>query len=151
MVFFSKKFLNPRAILPGGNLASCSTSIVLWSRYLIPSEVATCQLFVYNFDLCKEDTTTTLLSTRQPASILWKKYAKVDDIFFSFLSACVSVFNQPILNTFIQAILLESPNRQLTLGDIYKWFTTNFKYFRTTSNLTWKVNMLLLAKMLIRA
>ena len=40
---------------------------------------------------------------------------------------------------YIQAILLESPTRQLTLGDIYKWFTTNFKYFRTTSNLTWKV------------
>ena len=39
----------------------------------------------------------------------------------------------------IQAILLEAPNRQLSLGDIYKWFTTNFKYFRTTSNLTWKV------------
>ena len=41
----------------------------------------------------------------------------------------------------IQAILLESPTRQLTLGDIYKWFTTNFKYFRTTSNLTWKVKI----------
>ena len=39
----------------------------------------------------------------------------------------------------IQAILLEAPNRQLSLGDIYKWFNTNFKYFRTTSNLTWKV------------
>jgi hypothetical protein len=39
----------------------------------------------------------------------------------------------------IQAILLESPNLQLTLGDIYKWFTTSFKYFRVTSNLTWKV------------
>ena len=49
-----------------------------------------------------------------------------------------AVFNTFLL-LFIQAILLESPTRQLTLGDIYKWFTTNFKYFRTTSNLTWKV------------
>ena len=64
-----------------------------------------------------------------------QKYAKVDT-FFSLLRHVWMLMYDSIM---IQAILLESPNRQLSLGDIYKWFTTNFKYFRTTSNLTWKV------------
>ena len=67
-----------------------------------------------------------------------QKYAKVDTFLSLILTkACVNV--NVLIPIMIQAILLESPNRQLSLGDIYKWFTTNFKYFRTTSNLTWKV------------
>ena len=39
---------------------------------------------------------------------------------------------------FLQAIV-ESPTGQLKLGEIYTWFSNNFKHFRTTCNLTWKV------------
>ena len=38
----------------------------------------------------------------------------------------------------LQAIV-ESPTGQLKLGEIYTWFSNNFKHFRTTCNLTWKV------------
>ena len=80
------------------------------------------------------------LDSRSISLPAFKKYAKVDEnsrkiFFFTFLKACVMLMSSLLS----QAILLESPSRQLSLGDIYKWFTTNFKYFRTTSNLTWKV------------
>lgn len=38
----------------------------------------------------------------------------------------------------LQAIL-ESPDRQLTLNEIYNWFTRKFAYFRRNTA-TWKVN-----------
>ena len=41
-------------------------------------------------------------------------------------------------NLFLQSIV-ESPTGQLKLGEIYSWFSNNFKHFRTTCNLTWKV------------
>ena len=82
------------------------------------------------------------LKEHQPASIqkVCKSGWKLKKIsFFTFLKACVMLMSSLLS----QAILLESPSRQLSLGDIYKWFTTNFKYFRTTSNLTWKVNQII--------
>ena len=46
----------------------------------------------------------------------------------------------------LQAIV-ESPTGQLKLGEIYTWFSNNFKHFRTTCNLTWKVTKSFLQKM----
>ena len=37
--------------------------------------------------------------------------------------------------------IIEAPNQQLNLCDIYAWFQANFLHFRS-SNLTWKVNEL---------
>ena len=34
--------------------------------------------------------------------------------------------------------IIEAPNQQLNLCDIYAWFQANFLHFRS-SNLTWKV------------
>lgn len=39
----------------------------------------------------------------------------------------------------ISQAIVESPTGQLKLGEIYTWFSNNFKHFRTTCNLTWKV------------
>ena len=41
---------------------------------------------------------------------------------------------------YLQSIV-ESPTGQLKLGEIYTWFSNNFKHFRTTCNLTWKVTI----------
>ena len=37
--------------------------------------------------------------------------------------------------------IIEAPNQQLNLCDIFAWFQANFLHFRS-SNLTWKVNEL---------
>ena len=39
----------------------------------------------------------------------------------------------------IRQSILESSDHQLTLNEIYKWFETNFSYFRKNAQ-TWKVN-----------
>ncbi len=36
--------------------------------------------------------------------------------------------------------IVEAPNQQLNLCDIYAWFQANFLHFRS-SNLTWKVKI----------
>ena len=103
----------------------------------IPSEVAWARLteFWHFFRLALWS-----LKEHQPASIqkvCKSGWSRNELSFFTFLKACVMLMSSLLS----QAILLESPSRQLSLGDIYKWFTTNFKYFRTTSNLTWKVKI----------
>lgn len=54
---------------------------------------------------------------------------------FLLISICVCV-------CFFQAIL-ESPEKQLTLNEIYNWFTRMFAYFRRNAA-TWKVSSQLL-------
>ena len=107
--------------------------------FLKVSQVKLLELGLRNFGTFSDLLSGHSRSISLPA---FKKYAKVDDqemnfLFFTFLKACVMLMSSLLS----QAILLESPSRQLSLGDIYKWFTTNFKYFRTTSNLTWKVKI----------
>lgn len=51
-------------------------------------------------------------------------------LYLVFLPCCVSPRPQAIL---------ESPDRQLTLNEIYNWFTRKFAYFRRNTA-TWKVN-----------
>ncbi|OWK02485.1 FOXP1 [Cervus elaphus hippelaphus] len=44
-----------------------------------------------------------------------------------------------ILNFAIELAILESPEKQLTLNEIYNWFTRMFAYFRRNAA-TWKVS-----------
>ena len=53
----------------------------------------------------------------------------------------------PKIKFHLQSIV-ESPTGQLKLGEIYTWFSNNFKHFRTTCNLTWKVTTKLTQKLL---
>lgn len=43
--------------------------------------------------------------------------------------------------TFASQAILESPEKQLTLNEIYNWFTRMFAYFRRNAA-TWKVSFL---------
>ena len=43
-----------------------------------------------------------------------------------------------MLNHFFFQAILDAPDEQLTLNEIYNWFTNNFAYFRRNTA-TWKV------------
>ena len=43
-----------------------------------------------------------------------------------------------MLNRFLFQAILDAPDEQLTLNEIYNWFTNNFAYFRRNTA-TWKV------------
>lgn len=45
------------------------------------------------------------------------------------------------LSLFLIQAILESPEKQLTLNEIYNWFTRMFAYFRRNAA-TWKVMLL---------
>ena len=72
---------------------------------------------------------------------------------FNFTHAFFSIENlkklgwPPKIKFHLQSIV-ESPTGQLKLGEIYTWFSNNFKHFRTTCNLTWKVTTKLTQKLL---
>lgn len=68
---------------------------------------------------------------RQVSWELWQQHLHDNSLFF-FLPKMVH------LSSF-QAIF-ESPRSQLTLNEIYNWFTRNFAYFRSNAA-TWKVNL----------
>ena len=57
--------------------------------------------------------------------------------FFSKTPFLLSLSNFFAIQLFIQAVI-ESPERQLTLHEIYSWFTTTFAYFRRNAA-SWKV------------
>ena len=50
---------------------------------------------------------------------------------------------------FLQAILIESPQTQLTLHEIYNWFTDKFAFFRQNTA-SWKVSIYLLGNILCK-
>lgn len=60
-----------------------------------------------------------------------------DDLFHRLFSSSVFSSNLCPFSYCPQAIL-ESPERQLTLNEIYNWFTRKFAYFRRNTA-TWKV------------
>ena len=44
--------------------------------------------------------------------------------------------------TLIRQAIIESPDNQLTLNEVYKWFEAQFLYFRKNAQ-TWKVKIFL--------
>lgn len=61
----------------------------------------------------------------------------------NYLSSCEGKqnFKCLFLSLFLIQAILESPEKQLTLNEIYNWFTRMFAYFRRNAA-TWKVILL---------
>lgn len=59
------------------------------------------------------------------------------------VTPCRGITSDALVPSLVSQAILETPDRQLTLNEIYNWFTRMFAYFRRNTA-TWKVRAALL-------